>query len=235
MTDRIKVGNVYLELPKGAVQASVPTTAEKSDVPDALETPVFLTPRRDPLQDYLAKAVTPSVQAAAESAPEKQPGQMDEWLAFCGEPRVPRQWQRYQEKVAGNCGFNWFAFLLGVQWFFFHRMYLNGLVSLVCEVAPVAGFAALASSAASHGHSMGSLASGAEIAIVLGVRVGIGYWANFARYRRAEREIEKVRALNLKPGMHLDMVRAAGAVSLGAVIVLNATAVALRALMLAIS
>ena len=229
MTDRIKVGDVYLELPGGSLKPSVPVRAEKPEEPDSLEKPVFFTPRDDAVDEYIAKVRAPKVEATMDRTAEKRPDQMDEWVAFCaGNVKMAQRWQCYQDKSAATCGFNGFAALFGIQWFFFHRMYAKGIVAIICELAP-AMLLAIAAPTSSN-PSLGKLVAGLTLMLIVAGMIGVGFWANIALYQRATQEIEKIRVLDLKPEMHLSAIRGAGATSLAPVIWLNAAAVLLRVL-----
>lgn len=52
-------------------------------------------------------------------------------------------------------------------------------------------------------------------------RIAIGYWANIALYKRATKEIEKIRALKLDNERHLSFIASAGTVSMTAVILIT--------------
>jgi hypothetical protein len=232
MAEKIKVGNVYLELPKDTLAVIKPTIAEKSDVPDALDVPVFLTPRNDAVQEYIARSSAPAIIEKTNLIPEKPVDQMSEWVAFCGpKSSIPRHWLAYQENKSQHCGFNVFAFLFGVQWFVANQMYINGVLSICVEVGPAILFAAALSPFRTPGHSMDGLVMAIIAMILLASRIAIGYWANVALYKRATKEIEKVHALNLKPDMRLIVIRSAGEIRRTPLIVLYVVLATIRLLL----
>lgn len=49
MNERIKVGNVYLELPKGLPGGPKKIVAEKSETPETIEVPAYASNENDPI------------------------------------------------------------------------------------------------------------------------------------------------------------------------------------------
>jgi len=229
MSERIKVGDVYLELPKGFPKAPIRTLAEKPEKPESLEVPAFVHIRNDPVQDYLDGSKLASPTEKTIQAEAKAPDIKAEWIAFCGEKsRLPEYWFQYQKQESKDCGYNVYASLFGLQWFFVNKMYVNGIISLFFEFGPLFVFLVAASSFNSDHWINGKEGMAMLLCASLLMRIAIGFWANIALYKRANSEISRIRAFNLDSERHLSLIRSAGAPALMPVILLNVCVVIIK-------
>ena len=229
MSERIKVGDVYLELPKGLPKTPIITSAEKSETPEALDIPAFAYNRHDAVQMYIEGANKSAQQGNTSRATKDKPDTMAEWSAFCGATsKIAQYWQQYQSRQSKDCGFNIFAALFGINWFFWNKMYVNGIICAIVEVWPLWTLRVAMSSYQETGFSIkdpGTLAI--ALALFTLSRIGIGFWANFALYRRANREIAKIRSFDLDATTHLSLVRSAGEAAIVPVLILTASIAAI--------
>ncbi|MES2040034.1 MAG: hypothetical protein V4495_19625 [Pseudomonadota bacterium] len=233
MSERVKVGDVYLELPKGFPKAPIRTLAEKPEKPETLEVPAFVHIRNDPVQDYLDGSNRASPIEKTNQVSTKAPDLMAEWIAFCGEKsRLPGYWLQYQKQESKGCGYNVYASLFGLQWFFVNKMYVNGIISLFVEFGPLFAFL-VATSSFNKDHWINDRTGMAMLLCAsLLMRIAIGFWANIAIYKRANAEISRIRAFNLDSEMHLSLIRSAGAPALMPVILLNVCVVIIKVMSL---
>ena len=70
---------------------------------------------------------------AAEAPPPDSNISLTEFKAFAGKDGYPERWVRYAEGKA-RLGFNFWAFWFGIQWFFFRKLYIQGVVILAFEL-----------------------------------------------------------------------------------------------------
>lgn len=134
-----------------------------------------------------------------------------ELIAFAGGTHYPKLLMQLLEGKSRHAGFNVWAMIFGIQWFFFRKLYLFGLFSVALEsIAPlifIAGTAAV----------FGYLDKGAIIIItvitLIITRVIIGYMANIALCLKASYVIGKIDKLNKDNETHLRLIKRAGGVS----------------------
>jgi hypothetical protein len=224
MSNRIKVGDVYFDLPEGALGRPTRVVAEKTDTPDMIEPVAFMSSEPDLITQYIARATTTESLEGTEKSPKVELDRTTEWQAFAGAKSThPQQWLRYVEGKQRHCGFNTWAFLFGLQWFIFNKMYGKALIAAVFEVFfALVAFESAANFQKSPDFPRLGLPLGLMV-LVIGLsmpRLIIGYWANIALLRRAKREIEKVRAYNLDNQRKLAMIASSGSGSFASVVVL---------------
>lgn len=225
MNKRFKIGDYYAELPNGAGGLGGSPVQIIAEKPETLE----------PLEDAVlglaaAKPVVPSMRVGRTASPAKtgeaceEPlDQRVEWQAFSGEKSVyPALWHRYTQGESKFCGFNVWAAIFGIQWFFFHKMYAKGVVAILLDVFVPVVLGLLGRSIFSHDYLYDKRAFAvACVALpLLAARFALGYWANLALLRRAQCEIEHIRSLSLSKDQHLSAITSAGAVSVPSVVLL---------------
>lgn len=212
MSDRIKVGDVYFELPKGVLPPPIRVVAEKPEEPAMLDPVAFMSTEPDLVTRYIARPVAAESVERVEPLPEAELDRMAEWQAFAGvKSPHPQQWLKYAEGKQKLCGFNSWAFFIGLQWFVLNKMYGLGIVAAFFEIA--VGVFAIDSAAALQRASEFPLAFIVLVAGLSGPRIVMAYVANIALYRRAVREIKKIRVFKLDNQRKLAMLASAGSPS----------------------
>jgi hypothetical protein len=216
MKQRIQIGDNYFDLTAGAPGRPGQISTEKADTPDALDPVAFASTKPDPIAQYIARPAEPT-----EKPPEAELDQLTAWQAFTGPKSVyPQQWQNYTDGRQKHCGFNIWAFLFGLQWFAFRKMYGKALIAGMLEMAIVIALMG-------QGRSLPGLWLTLVISLSL-PRLAIGYWANFALFRKAQREIAKVRSFNTDNSRKLAMIAAAGSGSFVSLMLLYGVLFAIR-------
>ena len=134
-----------------------------------------------------------------------------ELAAFAGGERYPRHMLRMLNGESRHAGFNPWAALFGIQWYFFRKLYLFGLFSVALEIlVPYACFMTL---------RMAFGRANQNLVIILGAvffvvtRIFIGYMANIALCLEAVTVIKKIDSLNKDNETHLRLIAATGGVS----------------------
>lgn len=224
MNNRIKIGDVYFDLPEGALNRPTRMIAEKTDTPEMLQPVAFAPSEPDLISQYITRPATIARAQNIGKLPEVELDKMTEWRAFTGTKSThPQQWSNYLEGKQRHCGFNTWAFLFGLQWFVFNKMYGKALVSAILEVA----IAAMAFEGATFFKTsadfpqLGLPLAALTLLIGLSVpRLIIGYWANIALLRKATHEIKKVYAFNLDNERKLALISNAGSGSFSSLILL---------------
>jgi hypothetical protein len=141
--------------------------------------------------------------------PQAQDISRSELVAFTGDKKYPDRWLERQENKTRFAGFNAWAFLFGVQWFFYRKLYFSGALSVILE----AGVPVLVASVAVSFLGRGQMAAIMALVSAVTVRIVIGYWANLALYYQAVRTIRRVDSLNLDNDAHLRLIAREGGVS----------------------
>jgi hypothetical protein len=149
------------------------------------------------------------VSDAAVGSPEAQDISMSELTAFAGDAKYPKRWLARHQGESRLCGFNVWAAIFGIQWFFFRKLHVQGVLSLVIEM----GIPYLISMAIMAAIGGGQAAVLLMIGAILATRIAIGYWANVALYQAGVRTIRRVDAMNLDNEGHLRQIAKAGGVS----------------------
>ena len=135
MSKRIKVGDVYLDLTEDKSPRPVRVIAEKGEMSASMEPVAFSNPAPDLVSLYIAGAAGKDQGKRTDAPVEATLDRMTAWQAFAGPKSVyPQLWLRYVEREAWHCGFNRWAFLFGLQWFLFNKMFVHALVVAVAEV-----------------------------------------------------------------------------------------------------
>lgn len=135
-----------------------------------------------------------------------------ELTAFAGGERYPQILHKVLNGKARNAGFNIWAALFGIQWYFYRKLYVYGLFSAALEIIiPVLFFMALKSS---FGLSNPDVTMIAGAVLFLATRILIGYMANIALCLKAEKVIREVDAMNKDNAAHLRLIAHAGGVSI---------------------
>jgi hypothetical protein len=225
MSDRIKVGDVYFELPKGALGRPMKVVAEKTELPQALDPVAFAPSTPDLLTQYITHSATVEKHESVWPASEPELDQMTALQTFVGvKSTLPKKWLEYADGKRKHGGFNIWAFVFGFYWFVYNKMYGKAAISAIFELFML--LLALGT-VGEIIQSPGYQPSGAPLellAVLFGFvlpRLVIAYWANIALYRKATREIGKIRSFKVDKQRTLSMIASAGAGSLGSVILLN--------------
>lgn len=201
MQNRIKVGDVVFELPQGALPSPVCVVAEKTDMPEALDPVAFMRSEPDLVAQYIARPAS-----IVEKPTEPELDQLTMWQAFAGaKSSYPQEWLKYEDGKQKHCGFNMRAFYFGLQWYLFHRIYVQGIVIALLEVS-LAIIAAIGTKDATSGMSATIIA----VAILV-PRLISGLWANVALLGKAKREIKRIQAFSIDNQRKLAMIASAGA------------------------
>jgi hypothetical protein len=232
MSNRIKVNDVYFELPEGALGRPVRIVAEKTDVPDMLDPVAFAPSKPDLVAKYLERPAAEAANKNTQKLPEAKLDQVTEWQSFTGQKSThPQQWLKYVEGKQRHCGFNIWAALFGLQWFVFNKMYGQAVVVAFFEIFTVVMVTA---GVGNFQRSLDAPSAGMALGlIILGVgvilpRVIVGYWANMALFRKASAEIEKIRSFEVNNERKLAMISAAGSGSVGSLLVIYAAIFIIR-------
>lgn len=224
MSNRIKVGNVFLELPESASDRPTQVVAEKADTPEMIEPVAFTPSEPDLVAQYMARPAEQAPFEGKQRVQEAELDQMTEWQAFAGMKSAhPQQWLAYTEGKQKHCGFNAWALLFGAHWFLFYKMYGIALVTVVVELFLVlAAFAGLTE--VDQTNDLSAYAFPLKFIIFVAgfsvPRLIVAYLANIALLRKAEREIAKIRTFSIDNKRKLAMIASAGSGSLPSIIML---------------
>lgn len=159
-------------------------------------------------------SVACSDQAESDSQSELDEISRSELDAFFGDPKYPEKFLSHQQKRSRFAGFNAWAALYSTAWFFYRRLYVQGLASLLVEVLVPAIVTTLALAASAQSNE--AVAGLALTSSIVGVRIAIGFWGNLALFKKADREIREIDTMNFSNDMHLRMITGAGAVNIPA-------------------
>lgn len=140
-----------------------------------------------------------------------------ELATFAGGEKYPELWITRLRRKTRFAGFNFWAFLFGVQWFYFRKLYVQGGFSLLLEI----GVPWLVTSHLISLEGMGFVAAIGGLTSALAIRVAIGYWANLALYKAAIRTIRETDELNLDNEKHLRRIAHEGGISVPSLLVIN--------------
>jgi hypothetical protein len=151
-----------------------------------------------------------------------EPASMTELVAFAGKGDYPKDWEKYHERKSSSAGFNGWAFIFGMQWFFYRKLYLEGVISILFEIGIPVGFVLLVKLI--FGHNIPAQYDRAipycAVVLCFLVRIAIGYWANIALYKKATKTIQKINQLNLDNDTHLTVIKNIGEPSFQSVLLL---------------
>jgi hypothetical protein len=149
-----------------------------------------------------------------------EPVSMTELTAFAGKGHYPKDWEKYHEHKSFNAGFNGWAALWGIQWFFYRKLYVQGLISFCLEFCIPVGFILAARYFLGASAQYGRAVPYSAVFIYFFVKIAIGYWANIALYKKAVGSIKKINELNLDNERHLSVLSSLGQPSFQAVLFL---------------
>lgn len=151
-----------------------------------------------------------------------------ELVAFAGGEHYPRVLMAMLEGKKQHGGFNIWAAIFGVQWYFFRKLYLFGLFSMALEmIAPLLAVWGFGSVSGLHPNDLWAVA---VIVCFIVVRIVIGYMANIALCLKAVSVIQAVDQLNKDNEAHLRLIRADGGVSLASLLFIFAILTFYRAI-----
>ncbi len=157
---------------------------------------------------------------------------LTEMKAFIGDDEYAHHLHVKLQENARLAGFNVWAAFFGCAWFAYRKLYVQGLGALALEVAipSILGAIPLIVFTDMDGFFV---SNSVVIAAFIGVRVGVGFWANTVLNRKAVQTIREVDALNLDNDAHVQMIAACGRVSVAAFfIAIGITGVANRLVLL---
>ena len=139
---------------------------------------------------------------------------LTEFKAFIGDDEYAQTLHEHLQANTPLAGFNPWAAVLGMGWFAYRKLYLQGLAALALQIVVPAILGAI---------PLVLVGSGAEdlsrsliFVGLIGVRTLLGFWGNAALRQRAVKTIQEVDALNLDNDAHVQMIAACGRVSVGA-------------------
>lgn len=137
-----------------------------------------------------------------------------ELTAFTGDAFYVNEWTKYHNNKSVHAGWNGSASLYGAQWFFYRKLYIQGIFAVLFEMTAVFLLLHLARALLANSGSALSARDFLLFAfLMLLVRILIGYWANIAFYDKAISTIKKVDALNLDNEAHLRVIKNEGGVN----------------------
>lgn len=224
MSKRIKVGDVYLDLAEDKSSRPICVIAEKGEMSSSIEPVAFSNPGPDLISLYIAGAASKDRDKRTNEPADAGLDRMTAWQTFAGaRSGCPPLWLRYAEGEARHCGFNKWAFLFGLQWFLFNKMFVHVLVVAVAEVGgAILGISAMLRVAgAMHDPRAVLLIQWLCLAAGFGIpRHAVAYWANVSLFRKAQKEIAKINTFDVDNARKLSMIASAGAGSLGLVFAL---------------
>jgi hypothetical protein len=151
-------------------------------------------------------------QPITQFAPARETGISETELAAFAGGKYTALMRPLLEGRARHAGFNVWAALFGVQWFFFRKLYLWGLLSLAADMVLPYLFIGLLRGV--FGIDSDSIRAVSVALLFLAGRAGAGYMANIALCAKAERAITEIDRLNKDNDTHLMLIRQAGGVSM---------------------
>jgi hypothetical protein len=163
----------------------------------------------DPYRAPLASVAGPIIKDSG--APSTNEITETELAAFAGGKRYPRLLLNLLNGTSRHAGFNIWAAVFGIQWYFYRKLYVFGIVSAGLDVLiPYVFFWAMRTY---------GIGGGYDFFLILGIvifvvsRIVIGYIANFALCLKAVKVIEEVDAMNRDNETHLRLIAHGGGVS----------------------
>ena len=155
-----------------------------------------------------------------------------ELKAFSGDDYYLEKWQGLQQGRSKFAGFNLFAAVFGAYWCFFRKMYGLGCVLLLSEflLAVIIGIS-YAVVTGDHTFKSSSTQAAEYVGTLIITRVGLGFWANIAYFKKAVKVISKADSLNVSNDMYLNIIKSAGGINFPAMFVPMVIYVAMRVLM----
>jgi hypothetical protein len=181
------------------------TTALRSNKPIAIDSATDLNPYQAPSSDLSDAPIV------KDSSLSKTDISMSELIAFAGKKHYPERMMRLLQGQSSHAGFNFWATIFGIQWYFYRKLYLFGLFSAALEISVPLIFVWVIRATVNPAHRE-IAAITALVAFVL-TRILIGYMANIAMCLKAEKVIKEIDNLNKDNETHLRMIAHAGGVS----------------------
>jgi hypothetical protein len=154
-----------------------------------------------------------------------------ELKAFSDDDYYLEKWRGLQQDRSKFAGFNLFAALFGPVWCFYRKMYVLGSVILLAELLlPI--IIGISYTVITHGHIINT--PPAQMAGYFGTwiitRVGLGFLANIAYFRKAVKVIARANSLNVPNDIYLNIIRSAGGINFPAIFIPIAIYMAIRIL-----
>lgn len=151
-----------------------------------------------------------------------------ELTAFTGKGRYPALLMRRLEGKSRHAGFNAWAAVFAIQWYFYRKLYLFGLLAAALEFSLPVGSLLIVQYAIAPGNRTAAFMVG--ILSFLMARIVIGYMANIALCLKADKSIRKIDHMNLDNEAHLRQIALAGGVSVPSLLIIYAALGVLRML-----
>jgi hypothetical protein len=136
-----------------------------------------------------------------------------EFNAFTGGGIYIREWQKYIQGSSRHAGWNGWAAVFGAQWFFYRKLYIQGVISAVIEQLMLASIFLFIDFWKSFLGIENTLLYLLSSCFFLIVRILIGYWGNIAYYKKAVSVIRKTDLLNLDNEAHLRVIKSEGGIN----------------------
>ena len=141
-----------------------------------------------------------------------------ELKAFSDDDYYVEKWQRLQKGGSQFAGFNLYAAVFGTHWCFYRKMYFLGAVLFVAEfLLPVIIGVLYVVITGGHASDSSVFFAGA-LGTALITRLGFGFWANFAYFKKAVKVISKADSLNVSNEIYLNIIKSTGGISFPATI-----------------
>jgi hypothetical protein len=168
---------------------------------------------------------TPPPRAALEP-PSDEKISKTELIAFAGGERYPALMYGLLNGTTRHAGFNIWAALFGIQWYFFRKLYLFGLLSFVLEYAiPFGAFKIMRFLFGRPGIDFTIIAL---CVLLVATRIINGYMANIALCLKASAVIAEIDKLNKSNEAHLRLIADAGGVSVPSLLLIYVPIAVLR-------
>jgi hypothetical protein len=134
--------------------------------------------------------------------------------AFFGESKYPQKFLAYERNRTRFAGFNIWAAIFTTAWFFYRRLYVQGIAALVSElfIPAIVVLLVFFITEITDEFAVRVIFSSAIVC----VRIAVGYWGNLALFKKAKREVREIDKMNFNNDMHLQMVTGAGATNIPA-------------------
>ncbi|NMG67628.1 DUF2628 domain-containing protein [Azoarcus indigens] len=142
-----------------------------------------------------------------------------------------KEWTKLHEGKSVFAGFNPWAFLFGIHWFFFRRMYVEGMAVVAFEFVVLLMFFVVAMTASMHGAGW-IMSTWTLLGALLLPRICVGIWANIALYKRASKVIREVAGMKLDDEAHLREVANRGRGSIAALLLAHLIFIAILSLLM---
>ncbi|MFL9879562.1 DUF2628 domain-containing protein [Herbaspirillum rhizosphaerae] len=139
-----------------------------------------------------------------------------EFSAFTGGGIYPNEWIKYREGKSRHLGWNGWAAILGAQWFFYRKLYTQGALAALVELilfSPMFLFGDFFRNLIGSVNAFFYLICASWLLLI---RIGIGYWANAAYYKKAVAVIREADLLNLDNDAHLRVIKSEGGINVPA-------------------